>query len=132
MLKSKIHRARVTLANPDYEGSITIDGLLMEAVDILPYELVHVLDVDNGQRLQTYAIKGEKGSGVVAINGAAARLISKGDIVIILSYATVTEDEAHRLKPKLVYVDSQNAIARQEEDMKWMEDLAPSWKTSRS
>jgi aspartate 1-decarboxylase len=110
MLKSKIHRARVTAANLDYEGSITIDSLLMEAADILPFEKVQLLDIDNGARLETYAIEGERGSGMICLNGAAARLVSKGDSVIILSYQTVTEDEAHSFTPKLVYVDQRNAI----------------------
>lgn len=112
MLKSKIHRARVTSVNIDYEGSISIDSLLMKAADILPYEMVHVLDVENGQRFQTYAIEGESDSGVIAVNGAAARLVGKGDTVIILSYAAVSEVEARHIKPTLVYVDSNNAIVR--------------------
>lgn len=110
MLKSKIHRATVTEANVDYEGSITIDEELMEAADILPYEQVHVLDIDTGARLETYAIEGERGSGVICINGAAARLVSEGDKVIIISYQTVSEADTPNLKHKLVYVDSQNAI----------------------
>ena len=108
MLKSKIHRARVTGVNLDYEGSITIDRQLMLAADILPFERVEVLDINNGARLSTYAIEGGDDSGVVALNGAAARLIAKGDLVIILSYCQVTEDEASRVVPKLVCVDSQN------------------------
>src|SRR4030042_5410232 len=114
MLKSKIHRARVTAVTLDYEGSITLDKLLMDAVDILPYEMVHILDINNGQRFQTYAIEGEAGSGVVALNGAEARMVSPGDIVIILSYRTLNEDEAHLVEPKLVYVDAQNSILRKE------------------
>ncbi len=115
MLKSKIHRATVTDANLDYEGSIAIDRLLMEAADILPYEMVHVLNVNNGARLQTYAIEGERGSGEICINGAAARLVSKGDTVIILSYIAVGEEEARFIEPKLVYVDEQNAIVPRKE-----------------
>ena len=110
MLKSKIHRARVTDVNLDYEGSITIDSLLMEAADILPYEMVHVLNLNNGARFQTYTVPGERGSGDVCINGAAARLVSKGDMVIILSYAGVRDEEARFIEPKLVYVDERNAI----------------------
>ena len=91
MLKSKIHRATVTDANLDYIGSITIDTDLMKAADILPYEKVHVVDVDNGARLETYAIEGVAGSGAIEINGAAARLVAKGDRVIIMSYAQVDE-----------------------------------------
>ncbi|HJX69589.1 MAG TPA: aspartate 1-decarboxylase [Dehalococcoidia bacterium] len=124
MLKSKIHRARVTAANLDYEGSITLDKLLMEAVDILPYEMVHILNVNNGQRFQTYAIEGEAGSGVVALNGAAARMVSPGDIVIILSYCTLNEDEAHLVEPKIVYVNAQNAILSRKEGREWAKDLA--------
>ena len=112
ILKSKIHRARVTQADLHYEGSITIDPLLLDAADILPYEQVHVLDVDNGSRLTTYAIEGARGSGQVCINGAAARLVSPGDTVIILTYTTATDAEARRAHPTLVYVDEQNRIVR--------------------
>ena len=108
MLKSKIHRASVTDANINYEGSITIDRKLMAAADILPYEQVQVLNVNNGARFETYAIEGEKGE--ICLNGAAARLAVKGDIVIILTYCHVEDDEARNFIPKLVYVDSQNAI----------------------
>ncbi|MDY6834463.1 MAG: aspartate 1-decarboxylase [Chloroflexota bacterium] len=110
MLKSKIHRANVTVVNVEYEGSITIDTLLMEAADILPYEMVHVLDIENGSRFQTYVIEGERGSGVIGINGAAGRLVQKGDTVIILTYSEVSEEEALHLEPTVVHVDSKNAI----------------------
>jgi aspartate 1-decarboxylase len=110
ILKSKIHRARVTQADLHYEGSITIDPDLMEAADILPFEQVHVLDVDNGARLTTYAIKGARGSGQVCINGAAAHLVSPGDAVIVLTYTTATDDEAKRCRPTLVYVDELNRV----------------------
>ena len=116
MLKGKIHRARVTEANLEYEGSITVDKDLMEAADILPYEQVHVLDVNNGNRLVTYAIEGERGSGVICINGAAARLVSVGDTVIIISYCTVNEAEARSHIPKLVYVNSQNTIVKKSKE----------------
>lgn len=116
MLKSKIHRATVTEANIQYEGSITIDKDLMEAADILPYEQVHVLDIGNGSRLETYVIEGEPGSGVICINGAAARLVSEGDKVIIISYQTVSEADAVNLDPKLVYVDSRNAIVEKHKE----------------
>jgi aspartate 1-decarboxylase len=109
MLKGKIHRAHVTDANINYEGSITIDRKLMEAADILPYEQVDVVNVNNGARFTTYAIVGEQGE--ICINGAAARLAAKGDIVIILSYSQLTEEEAHHHSPRLVYVDANNAIA---------------------
>ena len=108
MLKSKIHRATVTDGNINYEGSITIDRKLMQAADILPYEQVQVLDVNNGSRLATYAIEGE--SGEIVLNGAAARLVNKGDIVIILTYADMKEEEAREYHPKLVYVDAKNRI----------------------
>jgi aspartate 1-decarboxylase len=117
MLKSKIHRATVTEANVDYEGSITIDRDLMDAADMLPYEQVHVLDIDNGARLETYIIEGERGSGVICINGAAARLVHVGDKVIIISYQTVSEADAANLAPTLVYVDSRNAIADKRKEL---------------
>jgi aspartate 1-decarboxylase len=110
MLKSKIHRARVTQVDLDYEGSITIDRSLMEASDILPFERVEVLNVNNGARFGTYAIEGEANSGIIGINGAAARLVAKGDIVIILSYCQVPDDEAMSMTPSIVRVDSQNRI----------------------
>ncbi len=112
MLKSKIHRARVTDANLHYEGSVTIDPALLEAADLLPFEQVHLLDIDNGARLTTYAIEGERGSGQVVVNGAAAHQVHRGDTIIILSYATLPEDEARRLEPRLVYVDESNRIVR--------------------
>ena len=110
MLKSKIHRARVTDANVDYEGSIALDPALMEAADILPYEQVQVLDVDNGARLTTYAIEGQPGSGEVIINGAAAWLVQKDDTVIILAYEALNEEAARTAKPRLVYVNDRNGI----------------------
>ncbi len=116
MLKSKIHRAHVTDANANYEGSITIDKRLMEAADILPYEQVDVLNVNSGARFTTYAIEGEKGE--ICLNGAAARLVIKGDIVIILGYAQLDEDEARKCQPKLVYVDEKNNIKRIGHDIK--------------
>ncbi|HXG42323.1 MAG TPA: aspartate 1-decarboxylase [Dehalococcoidia bacterium] len=117
LLKSKIHRARVTDANLDYEGSITLDPELMEAADILPYEQVHVLDVTNGARLVTYAIPGRRGSGEVCINGAAAHLVQAGDIVIVLTYANVSEEAARTHRPRLVYVDEENRIVRVAEEV---------------
>ena len=112
MLKSKIHRVRVTDADIDYEGSITIDKQLMEAADILPYEQVHVLNINNGARFTTYAIEGERGSGQICINGAAARMASRGDIAIILTYTNVEENETIDYHPRLVYVDAKNNITR--------------------
>jgi len=110
MLKSKIHRARVTGVNVDYEGSISVDRQLLEAADILPFEKVQVLDVNNGARFETYAIEG--GPGEVAVNGAAARLVAPGDTVIVLSYLVLSEAEARQHQPRLVYVDSQNRFLR--------------------
>lgn len=110
MMKSKIHRARVTDLNIDYEGSVTIDRSLMQAADILPYEQVHVLNVNNGERFSTYAIEGEAGSGQVCLNGAAARLVCKGDIVIILTYSQVAENDAVDFHPNIVYVNKRNEI----------------------
>lgn len=112
MLKSKIHRATVTQADIDYVGSITIDADLMKAADLLPYEKVHVVDIDNGTRLETYVIEGDAGSGVVCTNGAAARLIHKGDRVIVMSYAQVSDDESRSLKPSVVLVDERNRPLR--------------------
>jgi len=108
MLKSKIHRARVPRLNVDYEGSATIDRRLMEEADILPYEQVQVLNVNNGARFTTYAIEGEDGE--ICLNGAAARLAAKGDAVVILSYCYVEDDEARDFMPKLIYVDEKNAV----------------------
>lgn len=110
MLKSKIHRARVTGNNIDYEGSLTIDKKLMEEANILLYEQVQVLNLNNGARLTTYAIEGEVGSGVICLNGAAARLGAKRDLLIILTYCHVEEAEAHNFIPRLVHVDAQNRI----------------------
>ena len=106
MLKSKIHRARVTETNVDYEGSITIDRKLMEEADILPFEQVQVLDINSSARFATYAIEG--GPGEICLNGAAARLVAKGDVVIILSYFHVNDEEARDYIPKLVHVDARN------------------------
>jgi aspartate 1-decarboxylase len=110
MLKAKIHRARVTDANLDYEGSVTIDAALMEAADIIPFEQVHIYNVTNGSRFETYAIKGERDSGVICINGAAAHKARKGDVIIIASYGLLNEEEIIHHHPKLVYVDEENRI----------------------
>ena len=109
MLKSKIHRARVTQLSIDYEGSIAIDRRLMREADILPYEQVQVLNVNNGARFTTYAIEGDE-SGEICLNGPAARLAAKGDTIVILSYCHVEDDEAVSFLPKLVYVDARNAV----------------------
>ena len=108
MLKSKIHRARVTQVNLEYEGSISIDRSLLEAADILPFEKVQVLDVSNGARFETYAIEG--GPGEICLNGAAARLVTIGDLVIILTYTDVPEEQARSHQPRLVHVDKENRI----------------------
>ncbi|MFC1992516.1 aspartate 1-decarboxylase [Chloroflexota bacterium] len=108
MLKSKIHRARITHLDINYEGSITVDKELLKEADILPYERVEVLNINNGARFSTYAIEG--GRGEICVNGAAARLAAKGDIVIILSYCQIDEAEAYDFAPKLVHVNTQNAI----------------------
>jgi aspartate 1-decarboxylase len=110
MLKSKIHRARVTDANIDYEGSITIDKKLMAAADIIAYEQVHVLNVNNGARFTTYAIEGKEGCGDICLNGAAARMGIKGDVVIILTYDQVREEDLQNYHPKVVHVNKFNAI----------------------
>ncbi|HQZ69469.1 MAG TPA: aspartate 1-decarboxylase [Planctomycetaceae bacterium] len=112
LLKSKIHRAIVTDASLHYEGSITLDSLLMEAADIVEWEQVDVYDINNGNRLTTYAISGERGSGVVCLNGAAARLVHLGDLVIICSYAQVSDEERAKHVPKIVLVDDKNRIPR--------------------
>ena len=110
MLKGKIHRATVTAAEVDYVGSITIDQDLMDAAGILEYEKVAVVDVINGSRLETYTIAGERGSGMICLNGAAARLVKTGDKVIIMAYAQMSPDEAKVFRPKVVFVDVKNAI----------------------
>lgn len=108
MCKGKIHRARVTDANLNYVGSITIDPVLLEKADILPYERVQVVNVNNGQRFETYVIEGEPGAGEVIINGAAARLAAPGDLVIIMSYVLMTDEEARAHRPSVVHVDAHN------------------------
>ncbi len=110
LLKSKIHRAVVTEANIDYEGSITIDKDIMDAVDILENEHVHVLSLSSGARLETYAIGGTRGSAEVCVNGAAAKLVLKGETVIIVSYAQVPDDESETFSPKVVVMDDKNRI----------------------
>jgi aspartate 1-decarboxylase len=112
MFKSKIHRATVTQADLDYEGSLTLDRNLLEAADILPGEQVHVWNVTRGTRLQTYAITGEAGSGVVCINGAAAHLMGPGDLVIIATFTDLDDAEARKHRPKVVLVDSKNRIVQ--------------------
>ena len=108
MLKSKIHRATVTEADLGYEGSLTIDADLMRSADILPYEMVHVFNVSNGERFQTYAIDGEAGSGVMCLNGAAARRGTPGDLIIIATFATYDDAALDQHQPTIVLVDAQN------------------------
>ena len=107
MMKSKIHRATVTQADLDYVGSVTLDVALMEAADLLEGEQVAIVDITNGARIETYVIPGERGSGVIGINGAAAHLVHPGDLVIIMSYALVTDAEARALEPRVVHVEAQ-------------------------
>ena len=110
--KSKIHRAVVTEADLNYEGSITIDENLMKEANLLPYELVQVLNQNNGERFETYVIKGKAGLGVICLNGPAARLGQVGDILLVISYCLLTEIRAKKHKPKLVYVDEKNRIIK--------------------
>ncbi len=111
MLKSKIHRATVTQAELNYVGSITIDERLMEAAGIYEYEKVQIADIDNGSRFETYVIAGEKGSGIICLNGAAARMVSTGDKIIIMSYASMTPEEIKENPPRVVFVDENNNIS---------------------
>ena len=110
MLKSKIHRATVTQADLHYVGSVTVDEDLMEAADLLPGEQVAIVDVTNGARLETYVITGPRGSGVIGINGAAARLVHPGDLVILIAYGQMEDAEARRFEPRVVFVDADNRI----------------------
>lgn len=110
MMKSKIHRATVTQADLHYVGSVTVDEDLLDAADLLAGELVHIVDVTNGARLETYTIAGERGSGVIGINGAAARLVHPGDTVILIGYGQMTTEEAKAYKPHVVFVDADNKI----------------------
>ena len=112
MMTSKIHRATVTQAGLHYVGSVTVDEDLLDAADLLPGELVHVVDITNGARLQTYTIAGERGSGVIGINGAAAHLVHPGDLVILISYTMVSDAEARALVPSIVHVDEKNCIVK--------------------
>ncbi|WP_300267326.1 aspartate 1-decarboxylase [Microbacterium sp.] len=112
MLKSKIHRATITGSDLNYVGSITIDPDLLDAADILAHEQVHVVDVDNGARFETYTIAGERGSGVIQVNGAAARLVHSGDTVIVISYADYSREGLETYEPVVVHVDRANAIIR--------------------
>ncbi len=110
VLKSKIHRATITVADLNYIGSITIDENLMDAVNLIENERVHIYDINNGERFDTYVIKGERGSGVIGINGAAARKVAPGDLVIIVSYASMTPEEAKVHQPAILFPDENNKI----------------------
>ncbi len=112
MLKSKIHRATVTQAELDYVGSVTIDEALLKASGITEYEKVQIVDINNGQRFETYVISGEENSGIICLNGAAARCVQKGDKIIIMSYAQLNEHEAKSHKPTVVFVDEENRVSR--------------------
>jgi aspartate 1-decarboxylase len=114
LCKSKIHRATVTEANLNYEGSLTLDPLLMETAGLIPFEQVHVLNLNNGERFETYLIEGERGSGTVCVNGAAARLVQVGDPIIVLAYALVPEDELSDFTARIVFVDEHNRVVRVE------------------
>ncbi|MFJ3671392.1 aspartate 1-decarboxylase [Streptomyces sp. NPDC090106] len=110
MLKSKIHRATITQCDLNYVGSLTLDADLMDAADLLPGELIHLVDINNGSRLETYVIEGPRGSGVIGVNGAAARLVQNGDLVIIIAYAAVADSDAAKVEPQVVFVNERNEI----------------------
>ncbi|MFR9724563.1 aspartate 1-decarboxylase [Streptomyces sp. MS19] len=129
MFKSKIHRATVTESDLHYVGSVTVDADLMDAADLLPGEQVHIVDIDNGNRLETYVIEGARGSGVIGINGAAAHLVSPGDLVILISYAQVEDAEARALRPAVVHVDAANRVVRLGDDPS---EPVPGGRTERS
>ena len=112
MLEGKIHRATVTQAELDYVGSITVDEILLDGAGIREYQKVQVVDINNGNRLETYTIAGEKNSGIICLNGAAARLCSKGDMVIIMAYASYNEKDLENYRPKVVFVDDKNKISK--------------------
>lgn len=112
MLKAKIHRATVTQAELDYVGSITVDMDLLEQAGILEYEKVQIVDVNNGSRFETYTIAGERGSGVMCLNGAAARMVQTGDKIILMAYAQVTPEEASELRPTVLFVDEKNKVTK--------------------
>ena len=112
LCKSKIHRATVTEANLNYEGALTLDPLIMEAAGLVPFEQVHVLNLNNGARFETYLIEGERGSRTVCVNGAAARLVQVGDLVIVLAYALVPEEELTNFTARIVFVDEHNRVVR--------------------
>lgn len=126
MLKSKIHRATITGSDLNYVGSITIDPDLLEAADILAHEQVHVVDVDNGARFETYTIAGERGSGVIQVNGAAARLVHSGDTIIVISYADYSREDLETYEPAVVHVDRANRIIQVDDVVDRLLTEAPS------
>jgi aspartate 1-decarboxylase len=117
MMNSKIHRATVTQADLHYVGSVTVDEDLLDAADLLPGELVHIVDITNGARLETYTIAGPRGTGVIGINGAAARLVHPGDLVILIGYAQMTTEEACEHQPSVVFVDEHNRVVARGSDL---------------
>lgn len=125
LLKSKIHRATITEADLHYVGSLTLDPELMEAADLLPHERIEVYNVNNGERLATYAIPGERGKGQAVLNGAAARKASPGDLVIICSYAELDDAEARQHEPRVVFVDENNRIREQSRAVVWHREPLP-------
>ncbi len=127
MLRSKIHRATVTGADLHYEGSVTIDADLLERADILPYQQVDIWNVTNGERFQTYALAGQRGSGVVCINGAAAHKARRGDLVIIASFGTMTDAEARAWEPRCVFVDPQNRPVEKRGEHGGQAEVASAW-----
>ena len=127
MLRGKIHRATVTGAELHYEGSVTIDVDLLERADILPYERVDIWNVTNGERFQTYALAGQRGSGVVCINGAAAHKARRGDLVIIAAFTTLSEAEARDWQPRCVFVDARNRPVEQRAEHGGQADVEHAW-----
>ncbi|HEY8119055.1 MAG TPA: aspartate 1-decarboxylase [Methylophilaceae bacterium] len=117
MLKSKLHRVRATHSELDYEGSCAIDETLLDAADIHEYQQIDIYNINNGERFTTYAIRAQRNSGIISVNGAAARKVSPGDLLIIASYATYNEIELEKFKPQLIYVDASNRIISQRRDI---------------
>jgi aspartate 1-decarboxylase len=117
MLKSKLHRVRATHSELDYEGSCAIDEALLEAADIREYQQIDIFNINNGERFTTYAIRAQRNSGIISVNGAAARKVCPGDLLIIASYATYTEVELEKYQPQLIYVDANNDIIGQRHDI---------------
>jgi aspartate 1-decarboxylase len=119
MLKSKIHRATITQCDLNYVGSLTLDADLMDAADLLPGELIHLVDINNGSRLETYVIEGPRGSGIIGVNGAAARLVQNGDLVIIIAYAAVADADASKVEPRVVFVEEHKGVVESGAALGW-------------